>query len=74
MRKEGKVNYIIGVKIMNILLSVAIIIVVAYLIVPVFILVMWSAVALVSMVFIILAASGMKYVIEKSYNLLFVEA
>lgn len=73
MRKEGKVNYIIGVKIMNILFSVAIIIVVAYLIVPVFILAMWSAVALVSMVFIILAASGMKYVIEKSYNLLFVE-
>ena len=74
MRKEGKVNYIIGVKIMNILFSVAIIIVVAYLIVPVFILAMWFAVALVSMVFIILAASGMKYVIEKSYNLLFVEA
>ena len=73
MRKEGKVNYIIGVKIMNILFSVAIIIVVAYLIVPVFILAMWSAVALVSMVFIILAASGMKYVIEKFYNLLFVE-
>ena len=74
MRKEGKVNYIIGVKIMNILFSVAIIIVAAYLIVPIFILVMWSSDALISMVFIILAASGMKYVIEKSYNLLFVEA
>lgn len=74
MRKEGKVNYIIGVKIMNILFSVAIIIVVAYLIVPAFISVMWGAVALIAMVFIILAASGMKYVIEKSYNLLFAEA
>lgn len=73
MRKEGKVNYIFGVYIMNILFSVAGIIVVAYLIVPVFILAMWFAVSLVSMVFIILAASGMKYVIEKSYNLLFVE-
>lgn len=73
MRKEGKVNYIFGAYIMNILFSVAGIIVVAYLIVPVFILAMWFAVSLVSMVFIILAASGMKYVIEKSYNLLFVE-
>ena len=70
MRKEGKVNYIIGAYIMNMLFSIAIMIVVAYLIVPVFILVTWSAVALFAMVFIILAASGMKYIILKSYNLL----
>lgn len=56
---------------MNLVYSVLFIIVVSYLIVPAFIMFMWGAVALIAMVFIILAASGMKYVIEKSYELLF---
>lgn len=57
--------------IMNIVYLIVMVVVVSYLIVPAFILVMWSAIALFLMVFVIVAASGMKYAIEKSYDVLF---
>ena len=67
--RKGKLIKLLE-SIMNIVYLI-VMVVVSYLIVPAFILVMWSAIALFLMVFVIVAASGMKYDIEKSYDVLF---